>query len=243
MSDLESEKLEALAEFAAGAGHEINNPLAVISGRAQLLLRGEDDPQRRQDLAIIHVQAMRIHDMIADLMMFARPPSPDLRPADLGPVVDSALAALSAKSATLEVQLIRAGERAAAPAVVDARQIEVAVRALVDNALNACERGGRVTVELRRASDDAQPPAWEIVVSDDGPGLTEEARRHAFDPFYSGRQAGRGLGMGLPKAWRIATNHGGSLAAEPSDRGARFVLRVRGRETASDAPSGASLPS
>ena len=242
MTDLEREKLEALAEFAAGAGHEINNPLAVISGRAQLLLRGEDDPQRRQDLAIIHVQAMRIHDMIADLMMFARPPAPDVRPADLGTIVDAALAALSAKAGTLEVQLVRGGERSAAPAVVDARQVEVAVRALVDNGLNACDRGGRVTVELRRASDEAQKPAWEIVVSDDGPGLTEEVRRHAFDPFYSGRQAGRGLGMGLPKAWRIATNHGGTLTAEPSERGAEFVLRLPVRETASDAPNGASLP-
>ena len=69
-----SRKLAALAEFAAGAGHEINNPLTVISGRAQLLLRGETDPQRRRDLAVIHVQAMRITEMIADLRLFATPP-------------------------------------------------------------------------------------------------------------------------------------------------------------------------
>src|SRR6478752_5710914 len=73
---LEAEKLESLAEFAAGAGHEINNPLAVISGRAQLILRQEKNPERRRELAVINSQALRIHEMIADLMLFARPPRP-----------------------------------------------------------------------------------------------------------------------------------------------------------------------
>ena len=71
-------KLEALAEFAAGAGHEINNPLATIIGRAQLLLKDERDPQRRQMLLAIGAQAYRIRDMIGDAMLFGRPPSPEL---------------------------------------------------------------------------------------------------------------------------------------------------------------------
>jgi signal transduction histidine kinase len=75
---LEFEKLEALAEFAAGAGHEINNPLTVISGRAQLLLREETNPERRHALALINAQAMRVYEMIADMMLFARPPRPEL---------------------------------------------------------------------------------------------------------------------------------------------------------------------
>ena len=73
--DLEQEKLAALAEFAAGAGHEINNPLTVIAGRAQLFLREETDPERRRGLALINAQAMRVYEMIADLRLFARPPA------------------------------------------------------------------------------------------------------------------------------------------------------------------------
>src|SRR5262249_24379523 len=69
-------KAEAIAEFAAGAGHEINNPLATIAGRAQMLLRDESDFNRRQDVATIGAQAMRVRDMIGDLMLFARPPAP-----------------------------------------------------------------------------------------------------------------------------------------------------------------------
>jgi len=85
-------KLEALAEFAAGAGHEINNPLATIIGRAQLLLKDERDPQRRQMLLSIGAQAYRIRDMIGDTMLFGRPPTPELQAVDLTLVVTDVLA-------------------------------------------------------------------------------------------------------------------------------------------------------
>ena len=75
---VEHAKLEALKEFAYGAGHEINNPLANISARAQTLLKEESDPEHRQKLAAINTQAFRAHEMIADLMLFARPP--ELKP-------------------------------------------------------------------------------------------------------------------------------------------------------------------
>ncbi len=71
---LEEEKLAALVELAYGASHEINNPLANIATRAQVLLREEPHPERRRMLSAIHAQAMRAHEMIADLMLFARPP-------------------------------------------------------------------------------------------------------------------------------------------------------------------------
>src|SRR4051795_214003 len=71
---LERNKLDAMKELAYGASHEINNPLANIAARAQTLLDDEQDPQRRQKLIAIHRQAMRAHEMISDLMLFARPP-------------------------------------------------------------------------------------------------------------------------------------------------------------------------
>src|SRR5882724_357569 len=76
-------KLRALAEFAAGAGHEINNPVATIAGYAQQLLADETDPDRRHALATIGAQAYRIRDMIGDVMLFARPPQPRPEQIDL----------------------------------------------------------------------------------------------------------------------------------------------------------------
>jgi len=229
-------KLESLAEFAAGAGHEINNPLAVISGRAQLLLRDEKDPERRRDLAIIHMQAMRVHEMIADMMLFARPPLPKPAGCELSALVDRTIEGLRGKATTLGLTIERVGSSEPTEAEVDAEQIGVAVRALVDNGLNAMRPGGRVEVELSLDND-----AIEIVVRDDGPGIPDAEREHLFDPFYSGRQAGRGLGMGLSKAWRIVTNHGGAIEVDPQSdaaapandvaqettrRGATFVVRL-----------------
>jgi len=222
MDELERAKLEALAEFAAGAGHEINNPLAVISGRAQLLLRDEQDPERRRDLATIHVQALRIRDMIADLMLFARPPRPERRACDVVAIAGAAIKMLAAKAENVGARLERTGESGPIEISADPEQLQVALRAVVDNGLNAVARGGRVSVEIHRTADGVK-----LAVSDDGPGLSDEAREHAFDPFYSGRQAGRGIGMGLSKAWRIVTNHGGTIAVEPTQRGATFVVRLK----------------
>src|ERR1700681_2961791 len=84
---LDREKLDALKELAYGAGHEINNPLANISARAQTLLTGELDADRRRLLAAINAQAFRAHEMIADMMLFARPPELKLERFDLAEVV------------------------------------------------------------------------------------------------------------------------------------------------------------
>ena len=222
-AELERAKLEALAEFAAGAGHEINNPLAVISGRAQLLLRDEQDPERRRELGIIRAQALRIHEMIADLMLFARPPLPVRKPCDLSAIVAAAVEGLRPKAELSQIRVERRGAAESCSAFVDADQIQVALRAVIDNSLNALAAGGRIEVEWR-AVDDVTA---EIVVRDDGPGIPAAVREHLFDPFFSGREAGRGLGMGLAKAWRVLTNHGGRIDADSSaERGATFTLRI-----------------
>ena len=214
--------LAALAEFAAGAGHEMNNPLAVIAGRAQLLLRDETHPERRRDLALIHTQALRVHEMIADLMLFARPPAPERRPCDLAALVVHVTGELSPRAAAQQTQLRVTVLGGPCLVTADATQLAVALRSLVVNALEALHRDGMIEVELTVSADTAH-----ITVRDDGPGLTPEARRHAFDPFYSGRSAGRGLGLGLCKCWRIVTLHDGQLTtSDDISPGAEFVITL-----------------
>ena len=78
----------------------------------------------------------------------------------------------------------------------------------------------------------------QIRISDDGPGITPEERRHIFDPFYSARQAGRGLGLGLSKAWRIITNHGGRIEVESQPgHGATFLITLAAKPTDATLPS------
>ncbi|HUY87924.1 MAG TPA: HAMP domain-containing sensor histidine kinase [Pirellulales bacterium] len=229
---LETEKLEAMAEFAAGAGHEINNPIAVIAGRAQLFLRSERDPERRRELAVMNAQAMRVYEMISDMMLFARPPEPKPAACDVSARVDRVIDELRSRAADRRIEIVREGPVEPLAIQADEVQLMAAVRALLENSLEALPEGGRIAISLQRVSeqtaDREQPHDWlEIAVEDDGPGISPEIRRHLFDPFYSGRGAGRGLGLGLSKCWRIVTNHGGSIDVESEPgRGAKFVIRL-----------------
>ncbi len=237
---LQQAKLEALAEFAAGAGHEINNPLATILGRTELLLRRADrlapsgeTAEAKRDLSIIAGQVQRIRDMIGDLMLFARPPAPRLETCDLSDSVRTTLKSFAGQAAqqglTLREQLtggvlIRA----------DRTQVAVLVSELLRNSLQACSRNDVIAVTIAAASVDGEGQTAQLEIEDNGPGLSMADRQHLFDPFYSGRQAGRGLGFGLCKCWRIMQLHGGSLEVSPREGGgvratARWPAASRGR--------------
>ena len=214
--------MAALAEFAAGAGHEINNPLAVIAGRAQLLLRDETDPERRRDLAVIYAQAMRVNELIADLRLFAAGPELECRPVDVAALVRETVEAMQTAAAVQETEIIScsAGGTPAPQVTGDPVQLAVALRALCRNALEALGHRGQIEVAVSIANGEVR-----IEVSDNGPGISPDQRLHIFEPFYSARQAGRGVGMGLSKCWRIVTQHGGRIEVDsrPSS-GAVFTI-------------------
>ena len=222
--ELLREKLASMQALAYGASHEINNPLANIAARAQTLLVQEHDPQRRRSLATINAQAFRAHEMIADLMLFAKPPAPRVASVDLGALADQVVAELAEAAAAQGTELSHiVGGSAHVEVQADEVQIGVALRALCQNALEAVRRDGHVRVSASTA--DGVP---QLQVSDSGPGLTAEARKHLFDPFYSGREAGRGLGLGLSKVWRIMELHGGQVLVDSQpERETTFTLLFR----------------
>ena len=202
-------RLEALREFAYGAGHEINNPLANIAARAQALLVDEQDPERRRRLSTIVDQAFRARDMIGGLMVFARPSRPQPAVVPLGDVVRSVLEPIRAAVAVRGLRLEYAPPPVPLAVIVDVGQVAEALRAVVQNAVEAVEDGGHVTVGGREVGGMV-----EIEVTDDGRGMDAATLRRAFDPFFSGRDAGRGIGLGLPKAWRLIELNGGTIVVD-----------------------------
>ncbi len=214
-------KLEALAEFAAGAGHEINNPLATIIGRAQMLLKDETDPQKRQMLMSIGAQAYRIRDMIGDTMLFGRPPCPEFQVINLAEVVDRVVtkhkADLENGCSTVSMQIPESIVLKADPT-----QLSIVLSELLRNALQALQPGGG-EIQIS-ATADAEKAFIEL--TDRGVGFRDDEREHAFDPFFSGRQAGRGLGFGLPKCWRIIDQHSGQIEIQSSPSGPTTVKIV-----------------
>jgi signal transduction histidine kinase len=216
---LHAARLEAARELAYGAGHEINNPLANIATRAQSLLIGERDTERRRRLATIVDQSFRARDMIGGLMLFARPPKPRPADADVGGMVAAVLESAQSLAAGRSVRLEFSPPPTPVAVVADPSQIEEALRAIVVNAVEAVEPRGRVVVSVHigaavAAGGDAAGPTCDIVVADDGHGMDDETLRRAFDPFFSGREAGRGAGLGLSKAWRLIGINGGEVAID-----------------------------
>jgi signal transduction histidine kinase len=204
-------RLEALAEFAAGAGHEINNPLATIIGQAQLQLRGAAGIDLRQSLETIGAQAWRIRDMIGNAMLFARPPALHVQSFRLrGLLEESAVAVRQSASAGISVVQQCEGDP---ELTADRAQLGVLISHLLRNgceSLRGAGRSGVVRISGRQVAE-----CIELRVEDNGPGLVSaEVLRHAFDPFYSGRSAGRGLGFGLCLSWRIVRQHGGAICLE-----------------------------
>ena len=225
MDELERLKLDALAEFAAGAGHEINNPLAIIGGRAQLLLREIEYPEHRRQLGVIIAQVKRAYEMIADIRFFARPPQPETIKFNLIEELQTLVAEQKPLMLESGVIFLTDINSACDPIVeTDPVLLHVAVSALCNNARESAHlTNGTVWIHLCREHD-----TWEIIVEDDGPGVSEETRPLIFNPYYSGREAGRGLGFGLPKAWRIMQLLGGTIRYEPSEQqGCAFVLTLR----------------
>lgn len=231
--ELRDAKLKSLAEFAAGAGHEINNPLGTILGRSQLLLRQEADPERRRWLSAIGGQALRIRDMISDTMVFARPPAPQRQHVEVESLIHTVTKRFSEEleQARIELQAqtapLHEATHAGTSAVVDPDQFQVVCVELLRNAIRAVgqrgDQSGRISLRIRHRT--WQGRQWlELDLCNNGPQLTATEYTHAFDPFFSGRDAGRGLGFGLTKCWRIVTGHGGQIGVHSTP--ARTVFRT-----------------
>ena len=214
---LAESKLLAMKQLAYGASHEINNPLANIATRAQTLLVDETNPARRQKIAVIYEQAMRAHEMITDLMLFGHPAKPKFESVCLESIVGQVMREFRTtfrdRGIRSNVAKYPGGERVEA----DPTQVMEAFKALVRNAQESVTATNGATQKLEHPA--IQVRVWPesesvmaIGVSDNGAGVTDDAKKHLMDPFYSGREAGRGLGFGLSKAWTIVNRlHGGQI--------------------------------
>jgi signal transduction histidine kinase len=220
---LRTQKLTALAEFAAGAGHEINNPLAVISGQAQYLLGLEADPDRQKSLRTVVQQTQRVHQILTDLMQFAKPAKPQKQAVEVSDLAHEATAGLAELAAQRQVRIETVVPDETCVADADPKQLLTVIVCLLRNAVEAAPVEGWARLKLEVVTTDR----LRILVEDSGPGPVAASVEHLFDPFFSGRTAGRGRGLGLPTAWRLAREQGGEVSYDPIPSGpTRFVLTL-----------------
>lgn len=206
------DSMEALAELAAGAAHELNNPLAIVSGRAQLLADAETDQEKKEILNQIQESAGQASAVIEDLMGFADPPQPRPAQTDVRQMVDEALQLAGRKTNVehINVQVEVADD--AKKVFVDSAQIASAIANVVTNAIESYDSElGPIKITAQSVQSGEMV---KLQVKDLGCGMDAETVRKATQPFYSAKPAGRKRGMGLTYATRFAQINAGTLDIE-----------------------------
>ncbi len=218
---VQSEKLVSLGQLAAGAAHEINNPLAAILGFSDLLADDPTVPEKARTTASkIRDQARRTKTLVGNLLSFARQVPAERTLLDINTVVNNAvqLRALDLRSGTTRIELqlesVLPGVRG------DGNQLMQVFFNIISNALEAMEaaKGGVLTIKTIRDRSNVV-----ILFSDSGPGLKDPHR--VFDPFYTTKPVGKGTGLGLSICFGIVQEHGGRVLAYNRQEGGA-VFRV-----------------
>ena len=216
-----AKKLAALGRMAAGAAHEINNPLAIVSGRVQLLLKMESEDAKKRHLDMIRSQCDRMSRIISDILTFARPEKPVIKATKLSDIVDSAVALVSEDAAAKSVTIAKRLPDRLPNIAADAPKIEQAFRNILANAVDASKPSGEIAV-----SADIGEKGKLVAVNfvDNGSGMDEETLGRIFEPFFTTKE-GRGTGLGLSICHSIVQTHGGKIRVKSAPgKGTTFVV-------------------
>jgi signal transduction histidine kinase len=217
----ETEAKRQIYNLVYGLSHEINNPLANIAARAEQMLGRSSAPSDRKSLATIVDQAMKAHEMIAELMLAVQIPKLQFRkiePRELVPRINEAMAARLETAKIVFEARVMANQ---SPITCDPTALLEAILCGLRNSVENCRAGDRVELRIEPCEpcEDSKRKRTRIAIIDNGPGMTPSQLANAWDLFYSGREAGRGLGLGLAKLRRIVELHHGDVWLESIPQG------------------------
>jgi two-component system, NtrC family, sensor kinase len=226
---VQMEKMASLGKLSATVAHELNNPLAGILTYAKLVGRSlhaeRFDPGEREEVAryldLIRKESRRCGDIVKNLLVFARVSGGEFALEHLDPILERAIMLVRHHLEIKGIRLESSGVEGDDTIVCDADQIQQALLALLVNAVEAMPKGGTLTL---RAADDRE--TVRIDVSDTGVGIPPEVLLHVFEPFFSTKEGGAGVGLGLSVVYGIVERHGGSVTVDSTvGRGTTFTLR------------------
>jgi signal transduction histidine kinase len=219
----QTDRMTAMQTMTAGLAHEVRNPLNAAKLQLELLdrrLRRQiDDARLLEPSTLAQKEIARLTALLNDFLAFARPPELDARDTDVVEIVrhvcDLERVTAEARGATLELQ---AGA-ASILARVDAPKIQQIVLNLVRNAVEAVGAGGQITASVEATHDELT-----VTVADTGPGIPEAARVRIYEPFFSTKESGTGLGMSIVHS--LVALHGGTIDLDTGPRGTTFRVRL-----------------
>ena len=235
---IQSAKLAAVGELAAGVAHEINNPLTTIIGLTGVLQDTlptllPDQPEVTEDLQMVYEEARRARDIVRHLLDFARAEPPKLLPTDFNQLVEDAIFLVYPKNLSQKIQL-RKSLSDLPEMWLDANQIKQVLVNLLNNAIQAMLETNQPAVltvttqyQLSNGSQPDHSPAIVCTISDTGAGISPEYIDKIFDPFFTTKEVGEGTGLGLSISYKIIEKHGGSIEVSSAlYQGTTFILTL-----------------
>lgn len=221
---MRADQLAALGQLAAGLAHELRNPLMCMKVLVQSA-RNRPSSLDDTDLQVMDQEICRLEQLLQGFMDFARPTELVMRAVDLRQIVEQTVTLLAAKTERQRVHI--AVNIIGEDLVIDGDEVQLRqlLLNLLLNALDALPMGGDVRIEVEEVKAATAPRAVELRVIDDGCGLPDLSQEKIFEPFFSTKPTG--LGLGLATCQRIVESHGGAIFAfDGTPVGATFVVRL-----------------
>ena len=210
----EASRLASVGRLAAGAAHQLNNPLNHIVGYAQLLMAEEIPTQFKRDLEKIYSEGLRAAKIVEGLLSFTRNREPAKKHVDVTAVVDRALALKSRDFELNQIQLNVQLPRESPKLLADENMLLDALLNILTNSEQAIvDAGGSGQITV---TGDVRDDRYRINIHDNGPGIMPEHLDHIFEPFFTTREAEGGTGLGLSISHGIIRQHDGELRAQSS---------------------------
>jgi two-component system sensor histidine kinase HydH len=202
---LQTERLAALGKLSRGVAHEVRNPVMIIGGFARRLKKrlSSDAPAQEMIEPILH-ELGRLERMVAEIEAFTVLLEPDIKPRDLGRVIDEVLAARAGSLAQRRIVVERRIPPDLPRIPLDELLLGQALGHLIDNAMEAMPHGGRLALSLT-----PEPKGLRLALQDTGSGIAPEDLPYVFDPFFSSKPDG--TGMGLTKVYQVISDHRGDI--------------------------------
>jgi PAS domain S-box-containing protein len=208
----QADRLASIGQLSSGVAHEINNPLGVILGYTQLMLRSEPaDSERFKDLKTIEKHVRHCKSIVEDLLNFARRSEPKKEKVNIHKTIEDVLGFIGQNIGSSRIEFQTDFDRSIPPVVVDDKKIKQVLINLLMNARHAVGPKGTIRVSTAWHPADGR---LEIQVADDGHGIEEKHLKHIFDPFFTTKPTGEGTGLGLSVSYGIIKKHGGEIRVQ-----------------------------
>ncbi|MDT7952521.1 MAG: MASE4 domain-containing protein [Acetobacteraceae bacterium] len=235
-----AERLEAVGRLAGGVAHDFNNLLQIVTGGLSVLERSHDPAKRQRIIEGMRQATERGASLTSQLLAFSRRRPLTPKPTDLSALITSMRELLS-RTLRGDIEVRTDPAPTLWPVLVDSAELELAILNICTNARDAMPNGGSITIRADNVTglhrDDVEGDFVRLSIDDTGVGMTEDVRAHAFEPFYTTKEIGKGSGLGLPQVYGFARQSGGTAEVESTPGKGTTVTLFLPRSLAQPAPA------